>query len=171
MSARTFLDLIESPLPPHVPHPDGVPPHVSHPPGVPAAVAHPPGVPASVPVVDFPTTVSELLDSPGWDSFMGSKMSNDLFINDPERAARCYDAAEEGCDGSTHSEIIEDWREYAADLRSEKQSELYRMDFASDEEGDAAEAALEAAYETLCDAIDKVEAYHEAQGTLYDEVG
>ena len=33
------------------------------------------------------------------------------FINEPERASRCYDAAEFGADGKTHAEVIEDWRE------------------------------------------------------------
>ena len=33
------------------------------------------------------------------------------FINEPNRAARCYDAAEDGGDGKTHAEVIEDWRE------------------------------------------------------------
>lgn len=33
------------------------------------------------------------------------------FINEPDRAARCHDAAEYGCDGKTHAEVIEDWRD------------------------------------------------------------
>lgn len=33
------------------------------------------------------------------------------FINEPERAARCRDAAEHGCDGKTHAEVIDDWRD------------------------------------------------------------
>src|SRR4030095_10743784 len=33
------------------------------------------------------------------------------FINEPERADRCHNAAEYGCDGKTHSEVIEDWRD------------------------------------------------------------
>lgn len=33
------------------------------------------------------------------------------FINEPKRAARCYDASAYGCDGKTHAEVIEDWRE------------------------------------------------------------
>jgi hypothetical protein len=37
--------------------------------------------------------------------------SSDDFINDPDRAERCHDAAEYGSDGSTHREIINDWRE------------------------------------------------------------
>jgi hypothetical protein len=33
------------------------------------------------------------------------------FINEPDRAQRCNDAAEFGCDGKTHFEVIEDWRD------------------------------------------------------------
>jgi hypothetical protein len=33
------------------------------------------------------------------------------FWNEPDRAKRCYDAAEFGADGKTHAEVIEDWRE------------------------------------------------------------
>jgi len=33
------------------------------------------------------------------------------FHNHAERAARCYMAAEDGADGKTHAEVIQDWRE------------------------------------------------------------
>lgn len=36
-------------------------------------------------------------------------------LNDPDRAERCHDAAEYGSDGSTHREIINDWRESFTD--------------------------------------------------------
>jgi hypothetical protein len=52
------------------------------------------------------------------DSFIRSEYVQDWtaekdsdFINEPDRAARCCDAAEDGCDGKTHAEVIEDWRE------------------------------------------------------------
>ncbi len=31
------------------------------------------------------------------------------FINESDRASRCYDAAESGADGKTHAEVIQDW--------------------------------------------------------------
>lgn len=37
--------------------------------------------------------------------------SSDDWINDPERMARCDNAAEDGADGSTHREVLEDQRE------------------------------------------------------------
>lgn len=33
------------------------------------------------------------------------------FINEPDRASRCWDAAESGSDGRTHSEAIDDMRD------------------------------------------------------------
>ena len=43
------------------------------------------------------------------------------FINEPDRAERCYDAAKDGCDGKTHAEVIEDWREaFAAWIRDKR---------------------------------------------------
>jgi hypothetical protein len=33
------------------------------------------------------------------------------FISDSDRANRCYAAAEDGGDGKTHSEVIDDWRD------------------------------------------------------------
>ena len=44
--------------------------------------------------------------------FNADRLGNDLYINDPDRADRCDEAAEYGSDGSTHAEIIEDWREF-----------------------------------------------------------
>lgn len=42
----------------------------------------------------------------------------DLFINEPARGARVWEAAEEGAEGSTHAEIIRDWtRNAEANLR------------------------------------------------------
>lgn len=55
--------------------------------------------------------LSELIRSNYFQSFESSKLGNDLFINDPERAERIHNAAESGCDGSTHGEHIEDFRE------------------------------------------------------------
>ena len=45
-----------------------------------------------------------------WDSENRSPGSAGMILADPERFDRCYEAAGEGCDGSTHAEIIEDWR-------------------------------------------------------------
>jgi len=105
----------------------------------------------------FPSTVDALLAHPQWDGFIGSKLGNDLFINDPERAERIHEAAEHGCDGSTHYEIIEDWREFA-DM-------LFRS-LSWDDRDDA-----EPLRDALDSAINDCEAWHEKNGTLHESVG
>jgi hypothetical protein len=105
----------------------------------------------------FPSTVDALLNHPQWDGFIGSKLGNDLFINDPERAERIYDAAEHGCDGSTHYEIIEDWRDFARDL-----FRCLSMDESENEKKN---------YETLIAEIDSCEEWHDHNGTLHESIG
>ena len=62
------------------------------------------------------SSLSEMLESREFQIFMESKMGSDLFIMEPERAARCHEAAEDGGDGSTHGEIIADWREFLGEF-------------------------------------------------------
>ena len=53
--------------------------------------------------------VRAYLESHHWDvNRFGS--SSDMWIDDPDRAQRCHDAAEYGGDGSTHREVIDDMR-------------------------------------------------------------
>jgi hypothetical protein len=105
----------------------------------------------------IPITINDLLSLPQWDSFIQSRLGNDLFISDPDRADRMHEAAEHGADGSTHYEIIEDWRDFARDLfRS------LSMDEREDEEKN---------YETLISEIDSCEEWHDHNGTLHDQLG
>lgn len=76
----------------------------------------------------------------------------DLCLSDPDRATRLWDAAEVGCDGSTHAEVIADWRRNAENA--------FRWDRRLPNVLDAIELAI----------LD-VEAWHEANGSLDDEVG
>ena len=112
----------------------------------------------------FPTTVNELLNHPQWDGFISDKLGNDLFINDPERAGRIHEAAEHGCDGSTHAEHIEDWREFAEVLYREERRRINQAE--TDEQADAIEAEIEAARDTLLADIDRAEQWHADHGTL-----
>ena len=117
----------------------------------------------------MPRTISELLNVPAWEYFQESKLGNDLFISDPDRADRIHEAAEDGCDGSTHAEHIEDWREFADQLKDDCSSYAYRMD--DETEAAAYELEYEAAFDALAEAIDKCEAYHEEQGIIHEQVG
>ena len=77
------------------------------------------------------------------------------FINEPDRADRCYTAAEFGSDGKTHSEVIEDWRDAFRSLLSNRRDREYPERFA---------AAVLAHF-------DAIELWHENNGSLYQEIG
>jgi hypothetical protein len=83
--------------------------------------------------------------------------SSDDWINDPERAERCLDAAEVGADGSTHREHIQDWRDafkyWIQDRRRGRWTTPDRFI-----------AAVEAYF-------DQVEQWHETNGSLDEEIG
>jgi hypothetical protein len=77
------------------------------------------------------------------------------FINEPDRASRCYDAAEFGADGKTHAEVIEDWREaFKGWLR----------DYHRNHNDGLFVSAVEAHF-------DSVESWHETNGSLWQEIG
>jgi hypothetical protein len=81
------------------------------------------------------------------------------FINEAERANRCYEAAEEGCDGKTHQEVIDDWRDYfRLWVREHKVSRNWGAD------PDRFTGAVEHHF-------DAVEAWHEANGSLFEQIG
>ena len=105
----------------------------------------------------FPKTINDLLAHPKWDGFIGSKLGNDLFINDPERAERIHDHAEDGCDGSTHAEHMEDWREFA---------EMLFRSLSWDEREE-----VEHIHDALLVEIDECEAWHEKNGSLHEVIG
>ena len=80
------------------------------------------------------------------------------FWNEPERAARVYDAAAEGCDGKTHAEVIGDWRDaFTYWMRDQR-----RGYFASDPERFIA---------AVNNYFDDVEVWHEKNGSLWQEIG
>ncbi len=117
----------------------------------------------------LPATIRELLNLQGYQSFISDKLGNDLFINDPERADRIHEYAEDGCDGSTHAEHIEDWREYVELLKRDADREAFMAD--SDAEMEAMEALIESWHDTLSAEIDACEAWHEKAGSLHSVIG
>ena len=77
------------------------------------------------------------------------------FINEPDRAERCYDAAEEGSHGATHAEVIGDWRDAFSAWISDKRKWTEPERFI-----DAVNAHF-----------DSVEAWHEKNGSLFQQIG
>ncbi len=77
------------------------------------------------------------------------------FINEPERAERCYDAAEFGCDGKTHADVIQDWRDAFSNWLSDRRGHNEPERFTS---------AVLARFTVT-------ELWHEYNGSLYQEIG
>jgi hypothetical protein len=108
--------------------------------------------------MNYPTTLREMLSMREWDYFIGDKLGNNLFLTDPDRANRLHEAAEDGADGSTHAEHIEDWRDFLSIL---KQSVPYS------EEQDEIREQLE----KIADEIDAKEEYLDKNGQLDKVIG
>jgi hypothetical protein len=106
---------------------------------------------------ELPKNIHELLNSCDWQYFIESRLGNDLFIDDPERADRILNAAEDGCDGSTHAEHIQDWRDFTDELRREA---------LGDAEDDESEKTVESWHDAITAEIDACEKWHEDNGTL-----
>ena len=104
-----------------------------------------------------------------------SEKAND-FINEPDRAARCHDAAADGCDGSYTHEVIDDFREYGRILLNEAWTSIVRdlCDIDEDHMFVTLEGQLEAEHEACCrafeDDCDRLEKWHIENGT-YDQQG
>jgi hypothetical protein len=97
-----------------------------------------------------------------------SQKAND-FINEPERAARCYDAAADGCDGSYHWEVIEDFREFGSELLKEA-LHLIMREMEDFDESPEAWAAMEVEHDQCVAAFgkccDELEEWHRQNGSL-----
>jgi hypothetical protein len=87
------------------------------------------------------------------ESLTGDRDSD--FINQRDRAARCYDAAESGSDGKTHAEVIGDWRDAFESMLQDRRGHEYPERFS---------AAVNAHF-------DHVESWHEMNGSLHQEIG
>lgn len=83
-----------------------------------------------------------------WDSENRSPGSAGMILSDPDRFDRIMEAAEEGCDGSTHYEIISDWRDALTNA-----------------------PISECAKEKIIREIDACEDWHEKNGSLFDAIG
>jgi hypothetical protein len=105
-------------------------------------------------------TIEDLMNTDAFLSIQESVYGNHGWINDAERKERIEAAAEHGGEGSFHAEIIQDWRD-ALSLLS-----VIDSDF-PEEGGDITEEE----YAALEKEIDACEAWHESNGTLWEQVG
>jgi hypothetical protein len=110
------------------------------------------------------TNLRGVLESTGYATFVESNLGNNLFINAPERAQRMQDYAEVGCDGSTHQEVINDWREYLDTLA------IFDPDWHDD--SDKARCDItKATYDAITVEINCAEADLERKGILFSVIG
>ena len=85
------------------------------------------------------------------------------FINEPERAVRCADAAELGADGKTHAEVIGDWRDAFKYMMQDRERRNWRRENSP---------YLPERFISAVNAyFDSVESWHEANGSLFTEIG
>ena len=107
-------------------------------------------------------TLHDMINSKEYQGYISDRLGNDMFIHDPDRASRCHDAAENGADGSTHREVIQDERSFLGDLK------IYDPDF--DEDMSKSDITQEQ-YDTLSAELDAVEQWHENNKSLDTEIG
>jgi broad specificity phosphatase PhoE len=110
--------------------------------------------------IEFPKTLSDLYEHPDFIPF-GSE--NGDWMRDTERMERCDKAAEHGAEGSTHREIMEDWREFLARLEDEANRKAWMH-------GRVA-AEIERRVSAITEEIDACEAWHTENGSLDEQVG
>jgi hypothetical protein len=110
-------------------------------------------------------TLKDLYQSREYEYYINSKLGNDLFINDPDRADRIHEYAEEGLDGSTHQEIIEDWRDYLDTLKA------FDPEFDDDDEDLGKYDITQETYDNISKEIDETEKWHENNGSINKIIG
>ena len=106
----------------------------------------------------FPRTLKALTEHPNFHPF---PRSSDEWLYNPDRMERCEAAAEHGADGSTHAERLQDMREALREMRADVPRSL----------NDRTLAALNSRVERIEAEIDACEAWHEANGSLHEEIG
>lgn len=100
------------------------------------------------------TTLDEMLHSKEFDSYQGDALGNGLCLHDPDRYNRLQWYSQNGSDGSTHAEVIQDWRDFL---------DISPFDIWDDEQ--------QAIKDAIIAEIDACEERHEKAGTLYKVIG
>lgn len=109
------------------------------------------------------TCLDDMWRSDAYERYISDKLGNDLFINDHDRASRIYDAAEDGADGSTHGEHIDDQREFLSLLS------VWNPETDADENPDDYDITQEV-HDRISSELDEVEKWHAEHGTLGQQI-
>ena len=97
-----------------------------------------------------------------WDNDNRSCGGFGMILSDTERFDRCYDAAKNGADGSTHSEIIQDWTDCLKTVDT----------FTEDEESDLENGYLKQDdYDAIEIEINECYDWHEKNNSLNEQLG
>jgi len=120
-------------------------------------------------IKSLPRTTDDMIQHNGQHYYQWASERVDA-INTPERFSRCYDAAEEVADGSTHGEVIDDMREYAGEIYSDFEREAESM---GDDEAESLSIseAVEAARVLLMADLDRLEQWHIDNGSYDRQIG
>ena len=113
-----------------------------------------------------PKTISELLADGKFYDWQSEEISSGGWSrksDSRDRFNRCYEAAEDGGDGSTHAEHIDDFRSYGKEIYRGLNSELFRcfgegMDETKEDQLQDNLDAAQAEFESDCD---RCEQWHE----------
>jgi len=113
--------------------------------------------------------LSNLYDSDyfrAWDSDNRSAGGCGIILSDPDRFDRIMEAAENGAEGSTHAEIIQDWQDCldSMDVIYKDEDEDYTTDIENGIIREEDKAILQ-------NEIDACYSWHKANNSLDEEVG
>lgn len=104
--------------------------------------------------------IEQLIRSAKFNSWQAERVESGGYArpgsDDRDRFDRCYDAAEDGADGSTHAEAIADMREYCADYVQRSTPTFGTRDRLL--------AAIDAHFDDL-------ELWHKQNGSLHAQIG
>lgn len=113
-----------------------------------------------------PTTVSELITFNRQEFYRWQSIRHEsMILDDTERYSRCYEAAADGCDGSTHAENIDDMREYGDEVYAAIEREIEDSSETDSEAADRLEA-MGADFAALRADFAALESWHENNGSL-----
>ncbi|MDQ3621670.1 MAG: hypothetical protein M3463_04160 [Verrucomicrobiota bacterium] len=128
-----------------------------------------PGTPQAI-LASIPTNLPALLDD-CFDEWQAERVASGSWARRGTRArARHAGARPASGLGSTHSQNIEDFRAYAAEIFSEARCRLNTLEL-PDRDHVAAELAIDCAEFAVAVEIDRCEQWHFLEGTLHQRIG